>query len=164
MQVPQKLILKTICLTALGILLVCSQCVVAAEVHGLVVGVHDGDSLTLLVGGKNEIKVRLEGIDAPELKQPFGSASKKALSDLVFGKTVRLEQTGKDRYKRTLGNIYVDETWINLAMVERGMAWFFAKYSKDGKLKAAAELAQRRAVGLWREAAPQPPWEWRKKK
>lgn len=93
-------------------------------VTGKVVGVHDGDSLTLLTSENVQIKVRLECIDAPELQQPFGVASKKALSDLVFDKTVRLEETGKDRYKRTLGNIYIGETSVNPSMVEKGMAWF----------------------------------------
>jgi len=163
-QVPQKPFLKAICLTALGILLVCSQCAFAAEIHGLVVGVHDGDSLTLLVGGKNEVKVRLEGIDAPELKQDFGTASKKALSDMVYGKEVRLVETGKDRYRRTLANVYVGDAWVNLAMIERGMAWFFVKYSKDELLKRGEAEARKSKRGLWKEGNPTPPWSWRAKK
>lgn len=135
-----------------------------AAVAGKVVGVHDGDSLTLLTVENFQIKVRLEGIDAPELKQPFGAASKKALSDLVFGKEVRLEETGKDRYRRTLGNIYIGETWVNLSMVEKGMAWFFVRYSKDTALNAAEREARENKVGLWGVNDPIPPWEWRKKK
>ncbi len=164
MRVPQKSILKTIGLTVFGILLICSQCVTAAEVHGLVVGVHDGDSLTLLVGGKTEVKVRLEGIDAPELKQDFGTASKKALSDMVYGKNVRLAETGKDRYGRTLGNVYAGDAWVNLEIVERGMAWFFEKYSDDENLRHAEARARKSKSGLWKEASPTPPWKWRTKK
>ena len=140
------------------------QAVHGGEIKGVVVGVHDGDSLTVLTTEKSQIKVRLEGIDAPELNQAFGNASKKALSDLVFGKTVRLVETGRDRYKRTLGNVYVGVIWVNLAVTERGMAWFFAKYSKDDRLRFAEEEARQRKVGLWIEVAPQPPWEWRAKR
>ncbi|SKA85779.1 Endonuclease YncB, thermonuclease family [Prosthecobacter debontii] len=136
----------------------------ASEITGKVVGVHDGDSLTLLTPDKTQIKVRLEGIDAPELKQPFGAASKKALSDLVFGKTVRLEETGKDRYRRTLGNIFVGDVWVNLAMVERGMAWFFVKYSKEATLESAEIKARKMRLGLWGGKDQTAPWEWRKSK
>lgn len=135
-----------------------------AAVAGKVVGVHDGDSLTLLVGGKTEVKVRLEGIDAPELKQDFGTASKKALSDMVYGKEIRLVETGKDRYKRTLANVYVGDAWVNLAMIERGMAWFFVKYSKNELLKRGEAEARKSKRGLWKEGNPTPPWIWRAKK
>lgn len=143
---------------------VCSHGASALEVRGEVVGIHDGDSLTLLTEQRVQIKVRLEGIDAPELKQPFGASSKKALSDLVFGKTVLLKETGKDRYKRTLGNIYIGEVWVNLAMVDRGMAWFFVKYSKDTTLEAAETKARRMRIGLWSGKNQTAPWEWRKSK
>ena len=73
------------------------------DLSGKVVGVHDGDTITLLTAGRNQVKVRLEGIDAPELNQDFGNAAKKALSELVFGQKVVVHQKGLDRYKRTLG-------------------------------------------------------------
>jgi endonuclease YncB( thermonuclease family) len=118
-------------------------------------------SLSLIACGQ---EVRLEGIDAPELKQAFGTASKQTLSDFVFGKTVRLQVTGKDRYQRTLGNVFAGQTWINLAMVERGFAWHFVKYSKDEKLRAAEARARAARLGLWRDAKPVAPWDWRPKK
>jgi endonuclease YncB( thermonuclease family) len=136
----------------------------ANEVKGKVVGVHDGDSLTLLTEGSVEIKVRLEGIDAPELKQDFGTASKKALSDMVYGKEVRLAETGKDRYGRTLGNIYVGKIWVNIAMIEQGMAWFYRQYSSSKPLAAAEATAREIQVGLWRDKEPVSPWDSRKKK
>lgn len=130
-------------------------------VTGRVVGVHDGDSITVLAPGNEQLKVRLEGIDAPELKQAFSRQSKQALSDLVFGKSVVLQVTGKDRYKRTLAVVMVDGMNANLEMVQRGMAWRFDKYSKDAALLAAQNKAKAGKLGLWRDPEPVAPWEWR---
>jgi len=128
-----------------------------------VVGVHDGDSITVLAAGNVQLKVRLDGIDAPELKQPFSQQSKEALSGLVFGKTVILRVTGKDRYKRTLAVVMVEGLNVNLEMVRRGMAWRYEKYSKDAALLAAQNEAKEAGRGLWADASPVPPWEWRSK-
>jgi micrococcal nuclease len=134
----------------------------SASIEGRVVGVHDGDSATLLTHKKSEVKIRLEGIDAPELKQPFGTVSKQALSNLIFGKDVSVRVTGRDRYGRTLGRISVGATDINHAMVAAGMAWHYEKYSKDPKLAAAQVVAITARRGLWGGSTPVPPWEWRK--
>jgi len=133
------------------------------EITGKVVGVHDGDSITVLAAGNLQLKVRLEGIDAPELKQPFSQQSKEALSGLVFGKTICLLVTGKDRYKRTLAVVMVEGLNVNREMVLRGLAWRYEKYSKDAALLAAQDEAKAARRGLWSDAAPLPPWEWRSK-
>lgn len=130
-------------------------------IKGQVVGVHDGDSITLLTADKVQVKVRLEGIDAPELKQPFSTQSKQVLSTMVFAKNVMLHSTGKDRYGRTLATVIVDGVNVNLAMVRLGMAWHFEKYSKDTALRAAQIDARAARRGLWIDPAPVPPWEWR---
>ena len=153
--------LLSILLSASDMLL--SGQLMAREVSGVVVGVHDGDSLTLLTAKRDQIKIRLQGIDAPELNQAFGTKAKTSLSDLVFGKSVRLVETGRDRYGRTLGDVYVSEVWVNLAVIERGMAWFFVKYSKDERLRNAEAKARKSRAGLWQQPSPVPPWEWRKK-
>ena len=129
---------------------------------GRVVGVHDGDTLTVLTAGNVQLKIRLVEIDAPEIKQPFGQQSKQALSALVFGKDVEIRATGKDRYGRTLARVFVDGADVNLAMVKAGMAWRFDKYSKDGAFQTAQEEAQKVRRGLWADVAPVAPWEWRK--
>jgi endonuclease YncB( thermonuclease family) len=105
----------------------------------------------------------LDGIDAPELKQAFSQQSKQTLSDLVFGKSVMLHVTGKDRYKRTLAVVVVNELNVNLEMVRRGLGWRYDKYSKDAELLAAQEAAKAGKLGLWRDPQPVPPWEWRAK-
>jgi micrococcal nuclease len=65
------------------------------------VGITDGDTVTVLID-RQQVKVRLADIDAPESKQPFGSRSKQALSDLCYRKDARLETQGQDRYGRTI--------------------------------------------------------------
>lgn len=131
----------------------------AQVVTGRCVGVHDGDSITVLAAGNVQLKVRLEGIDAPELKQPFSQQSKEALSGLVFGKAVTLHVTGKDRYKRTLAVVVAGGVNVNRELVRLGLAWRYEAYSKDAALLAAQNAAKGAKRGLWIDPAPVPPWE-----
>lgn len=128
-----------------------------------VVGVTDGDTIKLLIDNK-EVKVRLEGIDCPEKKQAFGTKSKQALSDLVFGKKVQLEDHGKDFFGRTLGTIYVDGVNVNAKMIQDGWAWHYKQYNKDKSLADLEQEARSGKRGLWKDKNPIPPWEFRKKK
>jgi endonuclease YncB( thermonuclease family) len=133
----------------------------AADVQKLsarVVGVHDGDTLTALTDDKRQLKVRLHGIDAPE----FGQASKRALSDLVFGKQVTLHMTGTDRYKRTLAHVTVGDIEVAAQMIVTGHAWHYSRYDHTPSLDAAERNARAAMRGLWADAEPVPPWEWRK--
>ena len=127
---------------------------------GKVVSVHDGDTITVLQG-KQQVKVRLFGIDAPELKQPYGKKSKQFLANLIAGEVVEVEENGKDRYKRTIGTIYLDGKDINAQMVENGYAWAYRKFSK--KYAPQESRAKYQKLGLWRDEEPVPPWEWRKR-
>ena len=105
----------------------------ADDFQGKVVGVADGDIVTVL-RGKEQVKVRLDGIDAPEKKQSFGTKSKDALAGLVFGKTVTVQSKGTDRYGRTLGVISVGDTNVNQKLVAGGWAWHYKQYSSDQTL------------------------------
>ena len=134
------------------------------DVSGKVVGVHDGDTLTVLTADKVEVKVRLEGIDAPELKQAFGNKSKEALSKLAFGKEAVVHVTGHDRYRRTLGRVEVAGVDINLQMTKDGVAWHYVKYSKDPALAKAQAETMGAKRGFWLDAAPVAPWDFRKPK
>jgi endonuclease YncB( thermonuclease family) len=138
-------------------------CTVVFAFEGKVVSIADGDTLTVLVTPSNQqVKVRLSGIDTPERKQAFGTQAKQALSAKVFGKLVRVQDNGQDRYGRTLGDIYLGERWVNLEMVAEGYAWHYKAYSKDKRL-ADAEVGARKAKrGLWTDRDPVPPWEFRK--
>lgn len=135
-----------------------------ASIEGRVVGIHDGDSLTILTRQKIQVKVRLEGIDAPELTQPFGQRSKAELSEIVFGKDVSVRDHGTDRYNRTIGRIICGAIDVSLEMVKRGMAWRYDKYSKEPALIEAQARARAAGLGVWSEKVQVPPWQWRVKK
>jgi len=151
------------------ILLLALACTAHAEtITGRVVGVADGDTITVLDGGKVQHKIRLSGIDAPEKKQAFGNRSKESLSDLAFDKMVDVETSKRDRYGRQIGKVLVNGRDANMVQLERGMAWFYRKYQgeqspNDRRLYEAAENAARSEKrGLWRDADPVEPWEFRR--
>lgn len=136
----------------------------ADTLTGRVVAVADGDTLTLLTAGNQQVKVRLAGIDAPELRQPYGQKAKQALSDWAFGKTARVESPGPDKYGRTLGTVFVGAVNVNAALIEQGAAWVYRKYSHDPYLLTLESQAQAAKRGLWVLPLDQrcPPWDWRR--
>ena len=136
----------------------------AETIIGMVVGVHDGDTLTLLDDSKTQIKIRLAEIDAPESRQPYGSRAKQELSGLAFGRPAAVQVQDLDRYGRTVGRVTVDGVDVNAEMVRRGAAWVYRKYAKDQSLFTIEEQARDAKAGLWAlpEADQMPPWEWRK--
>ena len=124
-----------------------------------VVKISDGDTITVL-SGKEQTKVRLYGIDAPEKKQDYGQRSRQFLASLIAGQVVEVEPKDKDRYKRTLGIIYHKGQDINAQMVLNGYAWAYVKYSRI--YVDQEKLARENKRGLWQSSNPTPPWEWRK--
>lgn len=134
----------------------------AAEIpEGRVVGVYDGDTVTLLIEGNQQVKIRLAQIDAPESDQAFGQRSKQSLSDMVFNKNIRVEKETIDKYGRTVGTIFVDGLDANREQVKRGMAWAYRKYLHDQSLLQVEDEARRVKIGLWSAPNPMPPWEYR---
>lgn len=146
-----------------GLTIFYTQAVAAAELRGRVVGITDGDTLTLLSTRREEIRIRLSDIDTPERGQPYGDRARQSLSDLAFGRDARIEVRDTDRYGRTVGRVFVGMVDVNAELVRRGSAWVFRRYSNDPtllRLEADARSARR---GLWGlpEAQRLPPWEWR---
>jgi endonuclease YncB( thermonuclease family) len=132
---------------------------------GKVIAVSDGDTLTILVDGNKQIKIRLAAIDAPEKNQAFGNRAKQQLSYLCFSKNATVKVGGNDRYGRTIGDIYCAGTNANLEMVKSGLAWVFRKYDKGFEyLYALEEEARTAKQGLWTDPNPIAPWDWRKSK
>ncbi|HET8598536.1 MAG TPA: thermonuclease family protein [Castellaniella sp.] len=139
---------------------------------GRVVQVADGDTLTLLVGRQRQ-RVRLASIDAPETGhgrtqpgQPYGQAARRALADLVAGKTLRLRCYEQDHYGREICDVPLpDGRLANRLMVASGMAWANrqggGKYLRDASLAGLERQARQQGVGLWRDAHPVAPWDWR---
>lgn len=136
----------------------------ATTLTGRVVRVADGDTLTLLTTDNAQHKVRLHGIDAPEKKQAYGDASRKALAERVAGKQVRVEWTARDKYQRILGVVYADGKDINLAMLQMGYAWHYKRFDNNPVYAQAEAEARAQKRGLWRDASPTPPWDFRKAK
>ncbi len=126
-----------------------------------VVGVHDGDTITCITPDKQQVKVRLDAIDAPELGQPHGQAAKQALSSKVFGKDVVVLPKKKDKWGRTVGHVIVNGRDTNLEMLEEGMAWHYKKFDQNKRLSEAEASARAAKKGLWQDREPISPWEWR---
>lgn len=145
------------------LLLLLSGPTLANELSGQVVGISDGDTLTLLNSANTQVKVRLAAIDAPEKAQAFGNRAKQALSGLCFGKPATVKVMDMDRYGRTVGEVICAGTNANAAMIERGMAWVYRKYAEGyGHLFPIEGNARQARLGLWADPDPVPPWEWRK--
>jgi endonuclease YncB( thermonuclease family) len=153
-------------------LVICLGCLasgVSAEVLlGTVIAVHDGDTVTLQ-NESGQKKIRLAGIDAPELNQPYGVESRHALKGAVLDRQVQVETTKADKYGRVVGKVIVDGQDINLKQLQLGMAWAYREYLRElSKVDKALYLeaeAQSKAIpfGLWRDSNPVEPWIWRKK-
>jgi len=128
---------------------------------GRVIGVADGDTLTVLRAGGGEV-VRLRGIDAPERGQPWGERAKQYASALVFGKVVAVEAAGRDRYGRLLAEVRLpDGRSLSQELVRAGYAWWFRRYSEDRRLARLEAEARTGRRGLWADLSPVPPWEYR---
>ena len=149
-----------------------------ADFTGKVVAVADGDTITVL-RDREQIKISLAGIDAPEKKQPFGNVAKERMSELVFGKEVRVDDRKKDRYGRTIGRVWVASAECKesdcpktldagMALLTVGLAWHYKKYEKEqpeeerGQYAFAETEARAKRVGLWHDGNAVPPWDWRK--
>ncbi len=133
----------------------------AETLEGRITGITDGDSITIMVD-RTEVKVRLSEIDAPERKQAFGSRAKQALSDLCFGQVARVESTGREHRKRVIGRVYCAGVDANAEMVRLGYAWVYREYATDAGLYTLQYAAQAARAGLWADAEPVAPWEFRK--
>ncbi len=144
--------------------------ILAETILGRVVGVSDGDTITVLDPQRQQHKIRLAGIDAPESQQAFGQASRKSLFAMVFDRDVTLGCGKTDRYQREVCVVMVNGRDANLAQVEAGMAWWYRKYAKEqtSRQRADYEAGESRAKsasrGLWSDRVPVPPWEWRQAK
>lgn len=139
------------------------------DFDGRVVGIQDGDTVTVLDGAKQQHRVRIAGIDAPEKAQAFGASAKENLSRLAFGRQADVQCSKRDRYGREVCSVYVNARDVGLEQVRSGYAWWFREYAReqspeDRKIYSGAESEARAARrGLWQDAVPTAPWDWRKR-
>jgi endonuclease YncB( thermonuclease family) len=149
---------------------------------GRVVAVADGDTVTVLDAARQQHRIRLSGIDAPERGQAGGHRSKESLSDLIYDQPVRVDWRKRDRYGRVLGIIYVAPPDAicrgdaqcpatldaGLEQLNRGRAWWYRQFAADqtpdqrSRYEHAEAQARARRIGLWRDGSAQPPWEFRR--
>ncbi len=147
-------------LLAVALVLALAGGAVAADLR--VVRIADGDTFTGLDAENRQVKVRLHGIDAPEAKQAFGTVARKALADLVAEKVVSVEEVDRDRYGRVVGRVTIGGKLVNAEMVRSGLAWRYVTYDKRNEFGGLEDDARRQRRGLWADAHPIAPWEWRK--
>lgn len=125
-----------------------------------VIGISDGDTMTLLVDNK-PLKIRLANIDSPEKKQAFGQKSKESLSEICWDTDATYETQTIDRYGRTVAVVYCNGIEANKEQVKRGFAWVYPKYNKDSTLPAIETEARNKKTGLWLDVEPIAPWLYR---
>lgn len=123
--------------------------------------VHDGDTVTLSYKNGKKVKVRLFGIDAPELAQLYGDESKRHLYNLLKRKNISLKSNGKDTYNRLIATLYVNDKNINLQMIKDGYAWHYERYYKSDEYSEAQKNAKSNKLGLWKQDNPTEPWVFR---
>lgn len=153
-------------LTAIAVILL-SLVTVAHAFEARVVSVADGDTITVEPArGGRRVKIRLHGIDAPEVRQPYGQAAKGFVSNAALYKIVDIQETPqkRDRYGRVVAVVKIPGAGILQEMLlERGLAWVYTRYCKDcGAWEALYKQARKQRRGLWADRNPMPPWEWRK--
>ena len=134
-----------------------------AQLVGRVVAVADGDTVTVLDAGRHQHRIRLADIDAPESAQPFGNRARQHLAGLCHGKDVEVRVRNRDRYGRTVGTLICNGVDANADLVRNGLAWVYVQYAAPGSPLYALEAdARRQRLGLWADANPVPPWDWRR--
>ena len=148
-----------------GLALACNLATAdAATLTGQVSQIADGDTLTLRARSR-PVKIRLVNIDAPESDQAWGFRSKRSLESLVRLETVRVRTRGRDKYQRVLGEVVRvrDGLDVNLEQVRKGMAWAYTRGAARGRFEAAEQTARENRIGLWQDAAPVRPGNWRRR-
>lgn len=139
----------------------------AMLVHGHIVRVTDGDTVTLQDQYQTLHKIRLAGIDAPESAMPYGQAATLFLTAMVSGKDVEAVTYKQDRYGRTIATLMLGTQDINLAMIQAGLAWHYKLYAKEQPAEQAQtyaqaeEIARAQHLALWQDSDPTAPWDWR---
>jgi len=169
-MVPSRRItMRAFVLILLGLVGVTGAAAELRIIEGRVVIVADGDTITILDLDKRQHKIRFNGIDAPEKKQPFGNRSRQNLAAIFFDGNVRAECHKRDRYGREVCKILDGSRDVGLEQIRASLAWWYRAYATEqsaedrNRYEFAEREARERKVGLWREPKPVPPREWRRR-
>lgn len=137
----------------------------AQMLRGNVVKISDGDTFTLLLNGNEQVRVRIDGIDAPEKGQAFGNRAKEYLSSLIWGEIITVCVSKTDRYGRSIGKVSTPTIEdVGLEMIKAGYAWQYRDYNNDKSYSAAENNARKLLKGLWQDRNPIRPQDFRKRK
>lgn len=130
-------------------------------IEGKVMGVVDGNTLVVKIEDGEELEVKLQGVDAPELEQNYGTESKSYLEKVALRKKINLEMVGKNRWGDQIARVYLrNGTCLSSVMVRNGLAWVM----KTEERKQLEEKARGDKIGLWKEQNPIPPWIFRRER
>jgi len=157
-----------VAIVAAVIALIAPAAATAVELDGTIVGVADGDTITLLDASKAQHRIRLDGIDAPERAQPYGQRARQSLAELVHGRSARADCPKVDRYGRAVCRVIVDGVDVGLEQLRRGFAWHYVKYAHEQRAEDRANYARAERdarathTGLWSFSTPTPPWDYRR--
>jgi len=153
--------------------------VASATIEGYVVGVADGDTITILAVEKQKHRIRISGIDAPEKAQPFGNRSKQNMERLAKSKKAQADCPKTDRYGRMVCKVWVQPDYcptcgltldVGYAQISAGLAWWYQAYVKEqsaedrGRYESEENESRLLKRGLWGDDSPTPPWAWRENK
>ncbi len=133
----------------------------AGQLQGVVIQVFDGDTIEVRTDEGRNIRIRLEGIDAPEAGQAYSAQSRRHLRVLAFSQNVRIEPRDEDQYGRLVARVFAGDQDLSEAMVASGYAWHFTRFSFDPRLEELEKKARAARLGLWADDSPTPPWEFR---
>ncbi len=144
------------------LLLILCPFLCTAQLTGRVVNVHDGDTFTMVDSMGDTTVVRLQGIDCPELHQPYGYQARRRTNQLIYNRTVQVQAVTKDRYRRTIGIVYANGINVNLLLLSEGLAWHYKKYDTSAYAASLELCARETKTGIW--SLPVAPWVWRHKR
>jgi len=172
----RRMLTRTVTIAAFCCAMLAGAEAAAETMEGRVTRVWDGDTVTLTVDGLDH-RVRLAAIDAPERGQPYGEEARRELARLALGQDARLETERSDPYGRLVGRLWVRPADCpgcgrtldaGLALLTTGHAWWYRRYADEqspearGQYEFAETEARAKRAGLWQDAHPIAPWDWKR--
>ncbi|WP_231433808.1 MULTISPECIES: thermonuclease family protein [unclassified Chryseobacterium] len=137
--------------------------IISAQIKAKVIKISDGDTITVLLEGNIQKKLRLAEVDCPESGQAFSKNAKDFTSAAVFGKEIIFIETDTDRYGRTIAKVYYDDhKYLSEELIKTGLGWWYHYFSKNSNLGKLEQEAQEKKLGLWSDVHAISPWEFRK--
>ncbi len=139
--------------------------VYAQTLTGKIIGIKDGDTVVIIDANNIQTTLRLAEVDCPEKAQAFGTKAKQFTSDAVYLKQVKYEVTDTDRYGRSIAKIYYDDNkYLSAEIIKNGFGWQYKQYSTSKLLAKLEQEARQNKRGLWVDANPIYPSDFRKSK